>query len=246
VRVGWYREVKVKSEESWGTTLTAIIVIPVTVLVTLMAMRMAGLSFNLMTLGGIAAAMGLVIDDAIVVVQAICAKCAAGSPRTEAIHSAIAKSPARSSAPPLRLWSCSFRWRSSMASRASFSAPSLAAWFIREHSAAPAREEGGFILRRIIRLYESAVRVTLRYPWANFVRLRPRACRGHHSLWTSRKRFSPRIGRRRLCHRLSHPIWNQPHGNEPPTLKGRGDFASHARGGKLLAAHRRPTRTCYR
>jgi multidrug efflux pump subunit AcrB len=43
--------------------------------------------------------------------------------------------------------------------------PSLAAWFIREHSAAPAREEGGFILRRIIRLYERAMRLALRYPW---------------------------------------------------------------------------------
>ena len=37
-------------------------------------MKAAGLSFNLMTLGGIAAAIGLVIDDAIVVVEAIYAK----------------------------------------------------------------------------------------------------------------------------------------------------------------------------
>ena len=49
----------------------ATLVIPVTVLVTLLAMKAAGLSFNLMTLGGIAAAIGLVIDDAIVVVEAI-------------------------------------------------------------------------------------------------------------------------------------------------------------------------------
>ncbi len=39
-------------------------------LITLVAMRFTGLSFNLMTLGGIAAAIGLVIDDAIVVVEA--------------------------------------------------------------------------------------------------------------------------------------------------------------------------------
>jgi CzcA family heavy metal efflux pump len=55
----------------WGTTLVATLVIPVTVLVTLLAMQIAGLTFNLMTLGGIAAAIGLVIDDAIVVVEAI-------------------------------------------------------------------------------------------------------------------------------------------------------------------------------
>ena len=36
--------------KNWSTTLTAIVVIPVTVLVTLVAMRFAGLSFNLMTL----------------------------------------------------------------------------------------------------------------------------------------------------------------------------------------------------
>ena len=60
--------------KNWGTTLVATLVIPVTVLITLVAMRLAGLSFNLMTLGGIAAAIGLVIDDAIVVVEAIHAK----------------------------------------------------------------------------------------------------------------------------------------------------------------------------
>jgi multidrug efflux pump subunit AcrB len=51
-------------------------------------MRMTGLSFNLMTLGGIAAAIGLVIDDAIVVVEAIYAKVATNLSRLEAIHSA--------------------------------------------------------------------------------------------------------------------------------------------------------------
>ena len=75
--------------KNWGTTLTAIVVIPVTVLVTLVAMRLAGLSFNLMTLGGIAAAIGLVIDDAIVVVEAIYAKMPRGLPRLEAIQAAI-------------------------------------------------------------------------------------------------------------------------------------------------------------
>jgi CzcA family heavy metal efflux pump len=55
----------------WGSTLVATLVIPVTVLVTFVAMWLVGLSFDLMTLGGVAAAIGLVIDDAIVVVEAI-------------------------------------------------------------------------------------------------------------------------------------------------------------------------------
>jgi len=75
--------------KNWGSTLVAIVVIPVTVLTTLVAMKLIGASFNLMTLGGIAAAIGLVIDDAIVVVEAIYTKMLGGRPRTEAVHEAI-------------------------------------------------------------------------------------------------------------------------------------------------------------
>jgi len=56
----------------WGTSLVAGLVIPATVAVTFIALRVLGESFNLMTLGGLAAAVGLVIDDAIVVVENIC------------------------------------------------------------------------------------------------------------------------------------------------------------------------------
>jgi multidrug efflux pump subunit AcrB len=74
---------------TWGTTLVATLVIPVTILITLVVMRFAGLTFNLMTLGGIAAAVGLVIDDAIVVVEAIHAKMAAGLDRVAAVQEGI-------------------------------------------------------------------------------------------------------------------------------------------------------------
>ncbi|HTE87610.1 MAG TPA: efflux RND transporter permease subunit, partial [Terriglobales bacterium] len=52
----------------WGTSIVAGLVIPVTILVTFIALKVLNESFNLMTLGGLAAAVGLVIDDAIVVV----------------------------------------------------------------------------------------------------------------------------------------------------------------------------------
>src|SRR5258706_5309668 len=77
--------------KDWGSTLVAIVVIPVTVLVTLLAMRQLGMSFNLMTLGGIASAIGLVIDDAIVVVEAIHTKMATGVARLAAVHAAVAE-----------------------------------------------------------------------------------------------------------------------------------------------------------
>ena len=55
----------------WGTSLVAGLVIPATLAITFITLRLLGESFNLMTLGGLAAAVGLVIDDAIVVVENI-------------------------------------------------------------------------------------------------------------------------------------------------------------------------------
>ena len=73
----------------WGTSIVAGLVIPVTVLVTFIFLKALGQSFNLMTLGGLAAAVGLVIDDAIVVVENIVLHRDAGQDRLEAIHSAL-------------------------------------------------------------------------------------------------------------------------------------------------------------
>jgi CzcA family heavy metal efflux pump len=73
----------------WGTSAVAAMVIPVTVLVTFIALKVLGESFNLMTLGGLAAAVGLVIDDAIVVVENVALHRDAGQSRIEAIHSAL-------------------------------------------------------------------------------------------------------------------------------------------------------------
>jgi CzcA family heavy metal efflux pump len=55
----------------WGTAIMTGLVVPVTMVVTFIAMKLLGQSFNLMTMGGLAAAVGLVIDDKIVVVENI-------------------------------------------------------------------------------------------------------------------------------------------------------------------------------
>jgi CzcA family heavy metal efflux pump len=73
----------------WGTSIVAGLVIPVTVMVTFIALKVLGESFDLMTLGGLAAAVGLVIDDAIVVVENIVLHRDAGQGRAQAIHSAL-------------------------------------------------------------------------------------------------------------------------------------------------------------
>jgi multidrug efflux pump subunit AcrB len=73
----------------WGSALVAGLVIPITIAVTCIALKLLGESFNLMTLGGLAAAVGLVIDDAIVVVENIVLHRDAGEGRVQAIHSAL-------------------------------------------------------------------------------------------------------------------------------------------------------------
>ncbi len=75
---------------SWRTTLAAALVIPVTLLTTIAIMKVAGMTFNLMTLGGLAAAVGLVIDDAIVVVEAIHTMRSQDLSRLDAVRSGIA------------------------------------------------------------------------------------------------------------------------------------------------------------
>jgi CzcA family heavy metal efflux pump len=73
----------------WRSSLIAGLVIPVTVAVTIAALWLIGESFNLMTLGGLAAAIGLVIDDAIVVVENIVLHRDAGESRSEAVRKAL-------------------------------------------------------------------------------------------------------------------------------------------------------------
>ncbi|MGA1984251.1 MAG: efflux RND transporter permease subunit [Acidobacteriaceae bacterium] len=73
----------------WSSALVAGLLIPVTVAVTILVLWIMGQSFNLMTLGGLAAAIGLVIDNAIVVVENIVVHRDQGQSRVEAVRLAI-------------------------------------------------------------------------------------------------------------------------------------------------------------
>lgn len=75
----------------WGSSIVAGLVIPATIAITLIVLRFLGESFDLMTLGGLAAAVGLVIDDAIVVVENIVMHRDSGQSLSDAIRSAIAE-----------------------------------------------------------------------------------------------------------------------------------------------------------
>ena len=56
---------------SWRISLIMLIVVPATIAITLLLLKIIGETINIMTLGGIAAAVGLIIDDSIVVIENI-------------------------------------------------------------------------------------------------------------------------------------------------------------------------------
>src|SRR5258708_10839210 len=55
--------------QSWRTTIIPVIAIPVSLIATLVVMKLMGFSLNMLSLLGMVLAIGLVVDDAIVVVE---------------------------------------------------------------------------------------------------------------------------------------------------------------------------------
>ena len=75
---------------NWKITLIASLDVPLTIAITILAMNALKMSFNIMTLGGMAAAIGLIIDDAIVVVENIIRHLALRRQTpNEAVHSSL-------------------------------------------------------------------------------------------------------------------------------------------------------------
>jgi CzcA family heavy metal efflux pump len=175
--------------KDWGSTAVATLVIPVTVLITLVAMKLIGLTFNLMTLGGIAAAIGVVIDDAIVVVETIHTKLSAGMKRVAAVQSAVGelfRPLVASTLTPVVVFiplafldgitGVFFRALAMTMVVALLTSlvlavtvtPSLATWLMRvrrDPSMSEESAEGGSLLRLLIRAYEVAIRIALRHRW---------------------------------------------------------------------------------
>ena len=68
------------------SALVAAIVVPCTIAITCVIMKVAGASFDMMTLGGLAAGIGLFIDDAIVMIEAIHRSRETGGDVDHAVH----------------------------------------------------------------------------------------------------------------------------------------------------------------
>ena len=71
------------------SAIIAAIVVPCTLAITFVVMKAFGLSFNMMTLGGLAAGIGLFIDDAIVMIEAIHRARASGIASGEGVPAAL-------------------------------------------------------------------------------------------------------------------------------------------------------------
>ena len=56
---------------SFKITLVAVLTVPAVLATSVLLLYVLGMSFNIMTLGGMAAAVGLIIDDAIVMLENI-------------------------------------------------------------------------------------------------------------------------------------------------------------------------------
>ncbi len=171
-----------------GTTFVAILVIPVTTLVTFLAMYLVGLSFNLMTLGGVAAAIGLVIDDAIVVVENIYTHLLHGETRRTAIENAVSEITIPiigSTITPVVVFlpltlltgiigvffrslalTMAVALLTSLVLALTFT-PVLAEKFvkIKKSKTSADEEEFGGVMKLIVRLYESVLRFSLRNKW---------------------------------------------------------------------------------
>jgi CzcA family heavy metal efflux pump len=169
----------------WGTSLVAGLVIPATIAVTFVVLRILGQTFNLMTLGGLAAAVGLVIDDAIVVVENIVMHRDTGQSRAEAIRSAIREihvpllgstiTPIVVFLPLISIVGVEGVFFRALAVTVSASlltslalaltwTPTLSHYFLRRRSQ-PDRAEHHAVSPRLLRIYERSLRITLERRW---------------------------------------------------------------------------------
>jgi CzcA family heavy metal efflux pump len=70
--------------------LVALIVVPAVLAITVLLLRVLGMSFNMMTLGGMAAAVGLIIDDVIVMLEQIMRRLQSGAAAAGSVRERIA------------------------------------------------------------------------------------------------------------------------------------------------------------
>ncbi len=226
-------------------------------------MKLAGMSFNLMTLGGIAAAIGLVIDDAIVVVEAIHTKTHGRLGQLEAVQQGHRRNlpalgrldadagrgvhpagvPGRRHRRLLpRPGDDDGRVAADVAGAGHHASrprwpPGCSATAARKTR--PSAGQGGFLLQRVIRLYETVVRRALGHPWLTLAVCGAVLLLGIVIYHRPGNRLPAAAGRRRLRDRLPDarraPAWPKP----TASCRTWRQIIRSARSGELFPPHRR-------
>ena len=174
----------------WGTAVMTGLVVPVTMVITFIAMKLLDQSFNLMTLGGLAAAVGLVIDDKIVVVENIVLHRDSGQGPLQATASALKEltvpligstlTPIVVFLPLITITGVTGTFFTALAIAMSVALLSslvlalvwtsnLSTRLIRRHQTGEAHEhdiEHGRVFGPIVQFYERTIRQSLRHPFA--------------------------------------------------------------------------------
>lgn len=170
---------------NWKITLIALLALPASLAANILLLKLLGMSFNIMTLGGMAAAVGLIIDDSIVMVEHIVRRLRGGEGHE---HERIVKATAEFTKPlvgssastiviflPLAFLTGvtgAFFKALSLTMAASLVISFLIAWLAVPILAGKLlgkkdaeQEENGAITRRIHRGYGRVIRPVLARPW---------------------------------------------------------------------------------
>lgn len=164
-------------------TIVTAAIIPATVLITFLIMRLAGLTLNLMTLGALAVGIGLVIDDAIVVVENVFRHMHVGETVADAVQHAASEiaAPMISSTlttvvvflPLILLQGVAGAFFTALAltlaialmvslALALLASPSLCAAFLKKRDG---QKEHGRLFEMFLHGYEAVLRGMIRMPW---------------------------------------------------------------------------------
>jgi CzcA family heavy metal efflux pump len=178
---------------NWKVTLIAVLTVPAALATTILLLYVFGMSFNIMTLGGMAAAVGLIIDDAIVMIEHVIRRLRSGEghPNERALKAAkeFTRPLSGSSAATIIIFTplaflsgvtgAFFKTLSlTMATSliisyliAWMAVPLLAIHFLNRKDAE--QEEHGWLTHQFHRIYAAVMKRLLPHPWIGLVLIFP-------------------------------------------------------------------------
>ena len=248
---------------NWKVSLIAILTVPTVLAATIALLYILKMSFNIMTLGGMAAAVGLIIDDAIVMVEHIVRRVRGAresDPRSQVVSAAaeFTNPLAGSSAATIIIFTPlafltgvtgAFFKALSLTMAASLIISFLVAWLgvpilcasLLKRKDSEIEEQGAFS-RRLHEIYRRTIQRLLRRRIHRSRLLGPAASDWFCRLQERRLRFHAGHGRGRFHSRLRFAAWHFSGGNRSPSSPGGIDSPKNPGSTNLFTTDRTPTR----